>query len=122
MFEKTKVGDQMDSILNEIHTLSTLDNPYIVRYFETYNTQKYLYLVMEYVDGYLLEESIELNTKNRSYGEESVANVILKLLKALAHCHALKIIHRDINPTNIMITESDDSIRLIDFGLCSKES
>ena len=122
MFEKTKVGDQMDSILNEIHTLSTLDNPYIVRYFETYNTRKYLYLVMEYVDGYLLEESIELNTKNRSYGEESVANVILKLLKALAHCHAHKIIHRDINPTNIMITESDDSIRLIDFGLCSKES
>ena len=122
MFDKKKVGDQMDSILNEIHSLSSLDHPYIVRYFETYDTKKYLYLVMEYLDGYLLKDLIEKNTKDRSYGERTVANIILKLLKALAHCHTHKIIHRDINPTNIMITENEDSISLIDFGLCSKES
>ena len=38
------------------------------------------------------------------------------LFQAINHCHAQNIVHRDIKPDNIMIT-SDDTVRLIDFGL-----
>ena len=38
------------------------------------------------------------------------------LFSAINHCHALNVVHRDIKPDNIMITEND-SVRLIDFGL-----
>ena len=39
-----------------------------------------------------------------------------QLFQAINHCHAQNIVHRDIKPDNIMIT-NDDSVRLIDFGL-----
>ena len=39
-----------------------------------------------------------------------------QLFQAINHCHAHNIVHRDIKPDNIMITD-DDSVRLIDFGL-----
>lgn len=38
------------------------------------------------------------------------------ILKAVNHCHSLKICHRDIKPENIMVGE-DDNLKLIDFGL-----
>ena len=46
-----------------------------------------------------------------------------QLFQAINHCHAQNVVHRDIKPDNIMITEND-SVRLIDFGLskASEES
>lgn len=39
-----------------------------------------------------------------------------QLFQAINHCHAMNIVHRDIKPDNIMITDQD-TVRLIDFGL-----
>ena len=44
--------------MDEIATLNTLDHPNIVKYYETYNDQKYIYLVMEYVSGVPLYDKI----------------------------------------------------------------
>jgi serine/threonine protein kinase len=41
---------------------------------------------------------------------------MLKLLRAVSHCHASGVVHRDIKPENIMIGVNDE-IKLIDFGL-----
>ena len=65
----------MESLKEEIAVLTTLDNPYIVKYFETYDAKKYVYQVMEYIDGELLDSYIEVNTPEREYGERTVANV-----------------------------------------------
>ena len=46
---------------------------------------------------------------------------MLKLLKALAHCHEGGIAHRDIKPENIMFGK-DKQIKLIDFGLAKANS
>ena len=50
------------------------------------------------------------------YGEHTVAEIMLKLLKALSECQVLGIRHGDINPKNIVIT-NDEDVRLINFGL-----
>jgi calcium-dependent protein kinase len=44
-------GDAIDAIREEVATLTKLDHPNIVKYYETYDDTKYMYLVMEYCSG-----------------------------------------------------------------------
>ena len=105
----------MDCIMEEVAILHSLDHPNIVKYYETYNDHKYIYLVMEYVSGKALFEKIT-EQENQTFNEMEAARYMKQLFQAINHCHAYNIVHRDIKPDNIMITD-DDSVRLIDFGL-----
>ena len=49
------------------------------------------------------------------YTEQEAAVLMMKLLRALHHCHDQNIIHRDIKPENIMFG-TDKEVKLIDFG------
>lgn len=99
--------------MEEVAILSKIDHPNIVNYYETYDDQYFIYLVMEYIQGDTLTKSI---TKNKNFGEKAIAKYIKQLFLALNHCHAQGIVHRDVKPDNIMINEKDE-VRLIDFGL-----
>ena len=101
--------------MEEVAILHELDHPSIVKYYETYNDQKYVYLVMEYVTGQPLFDKIT-KQENQTFTETTAAKYMKQLFQALNHCHAQNIVHRDIKPDNIMITK-DDTVRLIDFGL-----
>ncbi len=46
---KLKLENKLDQIMEEVSILNTLDHPNIVKYFETYDDKKYIYLVMEYI-------------------------------------------------------------------------
>ena len=46
---KVKLENKLDQIMDEVSILNTLDHPNIVKYFETYDDKKYIYLVMEYI-------------------------------------------------------------------------
>ena len=56
--DKEKLNDNLDLVVQEIAALNKLDHPNIVKYFETYNDIKYIYLVMEYIQGIPLFEKI----------------------------------------------------------------
>ena len=58
VLDKDKLRQNLANIHDEIATLNTLDHPNIVKYYETYNDQKYIYLVMEYIKGMPLYEKI----------------------------------------------------------------
>lgn len=58
MLNLHKLGDQVPRIMEEIEILTKLDHPNIVKYYETYIDNKYIYLVMEYVGGGELFEMI----------------------------------------------------------------
>ena len=52
LFNKTKLNrDQIKRIRDEVRILTTLDHPNIVKYYQTYEDTKYMYLVMEYCPG-----------------------------------------------------------------------
>lgn len=51
VMDKVKLADNVGLIMDEVNTLNDLDHPNIVKYFETYNDHKYIYLIMEYVKG-----------------------------------------------------------------------
>ena len=49
--DKNKLSENLECIMEEVKILHTLDHPNIVKYFETYDDLKYIYLVMEFIDG-----------------------------------------------------------------------
>ena len=51
VLNKAKLKDHIESIKEEVRILTTLDHPNIVKYYETYDDIKYMYLVMEYCPG-----------------------------------------------------------------------
>lgn len=115
VLDKFKLRDNIECIREEVAILNQLDHPNIVKYFETYDDQKYIYLVMEYISGCQLFDKIT-QQENQNFTERVAAEYMRSLFQAINHCHAQNIIHRDIKPENIMITESN-TVRLIDFGL-----
>jgi serine/threonine protein kinase len=72
----------------------------------------HLYLVMEWVQGHTLHEIIHKG----SLPVRKAANLAMQLCEALAYAHNHKILHRDIKPGNIMVTE-DNQVKVADFGL-----
>jgi calcium-dependent protein kinase len=90
VIEKTGLSkEEIDEIMNEVEMLKALDHPNIVKYYETYDDVKFLYLVMQYCPGGELFDSFEhFEKKGIRYDEKNSAAIIKKLLSALQHCHS----------------------------------
>lgn len=82
----------------------------ILDYFEENDTA---YLVMEYIQGITLEEYLECREVPMDFAQAWTR--IKPIVEALEQVHKKGLIHRDINPSNLIVTE-DGSLRLIDFG------
>ncbi|VFQ62389.1 unnamed protein product [Cuscuta campestris] len=105
--------NDIERILAERNILITVRNPFVVRFFYSFTSKDYLYLVMEYLNG---GDLYSLLRKIRCL-EEDVARVyIAELVLALDYLHSLGIVHRDLKPDNILIAQ-DGHIKLTDFGL-----
>jgi len=117
VISKQKLTDEeLDALHQEVAILQTLDHPNIVKYYETYEDAKFVYLVMELCpNGELFEKMSEHHTMN----ENLAALAIEKILRALIHCHKMNIVHRDLKPENIMYDQSGE-VKLIDFGLAKQ--
>ena len=105
-------AEDLLSIAREVSIMQQVDHPNIVKYYETYDDVKYIYLCMELCKGGELFDEI---TKNEMIKENDAAKYMIKLVRALFHCHSQNIIHRDIKPENIMIGDNKE-VKFIDFG------
>ena len=74
-------------------------------------------IVMEYVDGRTLAEFIEENPSL-----EMRERVFEQLVSAVAYIHRSGLVHNDIKPGNILVTRTDNDVRLIDFGLADSDA
>lgn len=100
---------------NEAATLSQIEHPNIVRLYDYIENTKGLFLIMEYVDGILLDEYI----KNESgpINEENAIKIMKGLLLGFAYAHSKNIVHRDVKPNNIIISRDFRTIKILDFGI-----
>ena len=95
----------------------------MVKFSEAFETDHYVYLIMEYVSGKSLHDYLKKQRASTSCGiyldqtltEEEAQRIIKQLLQCLEYLHALDITHRDIKLENILL-DQDNNIKIIDFG------
>ncbi|KAI7899071.1 kinase-like domain-containing protein [Cokeromyces recurvatus] len=93
-------------LVREIELMQILDHENIVKLYETYETADALYLIMEYVEGYNLEEYLKKIKKGIMSEDELVIYFV-----------RWWVIHRDLKTPNILLTSATNQVKLADFGL-----
>ena len=76
------------------------------------------YFVMEYVEGKTLYDDL---SKGKIFSEDEALDITIQLANALQHAHGLGMIHRDVKPKNVMIT-NNGVVKLADMGLARETS
>jgi calcium-dependent protein kinase len=100
VLDKDQMKYDIELLKEEVAVLNKLDHPNIVKYYETYNDYKFIYLVMEYVKG---KELFKYLAQQTDHSEKRTCGYMQDIVSAIAHCHAQQVIHRDIKPENIMV-------------------
>ncbi len=90
-----------------------LNHPNIVQVFETVIADDQAYIVMEFLEGYPLDQFI---TFDKLLPVHQAVGIIFKCCLALDHAYHRGIIHRDIKPANIFVCGKEDA-KIMDFGL-----
>eukprot|EP00347_Sterkiella_histriomuscorum_P000721 403374762 len=106
------------SILLEIDILRLIQQDHIIKLYEVYESDKYIHLVFEYLEGGELFERIK---SKGLYQEKDAINVMRNLLQALDYLHQKGIVHRDLKPENLILASKDNdyNLKIADFGLAS---
>lgn len=98
----------------EIETAGNLNHPNIVKILDSGETDGFAYIAMEYVDGTNLRNYARAD---RLLHPKTVLKIIAQCADALAYSHKQDLIHRDIKPANIIYNQTDDYVKLTDFGI-----
>lgn len=97
----------------ETQAVSKLDHPHIVRALDAGEWQGRRYLVMEYAEGFKLSKLVA-DGKARSVAD--VCEVIRQAATGLQHAHEHGLVHRDVNPDNLIVTKQG-KVKVLDLGV-----
>jgi predicted Ser/Thr protein kinase len=97
----------------EATILARLNHPQIATIFELFRADGDLLMVMEFVRGESLDK---LSERLGALSPERAAYIIDLILSALEHAHRAGVVHRDVKPANVMVTD-EGSIKIMDFGI-----
>lgn len=99
--------------LQEVQAIQRMNHPNIIRIFDMVS-DGLMYYTMEFLDGESLEQIME---KTGILPTEQIVRIGTHVARALQHCHTNGVVHRDIKPSNIFVTRSDQTSKIIDFGI-----
>ena len=113
--------EKINSVQNEAQILSSLNNKYVVKFYESFKMNQNIYILMEYCDnGDLCSflNKIKKARKNDNYflEEDFVWKLFIQMSIGLYYIHSKKIIHRDIKTLNIFLTKELDA-KIGDLGV-----
>jgi serine/threonine protein kinase len=105
ILEKSRIKkeDDMKRIRREINILTKVNHPNIIQLYETIETYKYFFFVMEYAKVGELSDWIE---KKDKLTEKESCKLFQQLVSAVEYLHKLGCAHRDIKPSNILLDEN----------------
>ena len=103
----------LTNFLNEANKIESLDKPEgIAKVYDCVAENDTGYVISEYLEGKTLKEILD---SGKRYNVKEATAFICKILKGLSKVHPMNIIHCDISPETIMVTDSGE-IKLLDFG------
>jgi len=103
----------LEKFKNEAQSAASLAHPNIVNIYDVGEDSGVHYIVMEYVEGRVLKDIIK---ENGSLDQASALEITKQIAKALSMAHRKNIIHRDIKPHNILVT-NEGIVKVVDFGI-----
>lgn len=109
-----ELGDpsMVERFLREGEALRRLNHPNIVKVRESFESEGRFYLILDYVGGGTLRARLEAG----QVPPEQALNWMLDIADALTRAHRLQIVHRDVKPDNILLSDEGQA-RLTDFGV-----
>ena len=105
-------GELVLRFLREVQVQASLDHPNIASVYNAFLVEDHLLMVMEFIEG----ESLERLLQRGPIPWRTAAGYACQALSALGYAHAKAITHRDVKPSNIMITPAQ-TVKIADFGL-----
>jgi len=113
MFRDSEFLKQLEQ---EADIVSRLDHPNIIKIFAMIKRYRTGFIIMEYLEGQSMMDKIQ---RDKRIAPNLAINYLIQCCLAIDHAYTRDIIHRDINPGNLMVL-NDETIKLVDFGLaCS---
>ena len=109
--DKLRAG-RLQRFLREARAASQINHPNVVAIHEITESNGVHFIVMEYVAGKTLSETISA----KGLETQQVVHYARQIVASLAKAHASGVVHRDLKPANIMVT-TDGLIKVLDFGL-----
>ncbi|HEX9622460.1 MAG TPA: serine/threonine-protein kinase [Polyangiaceae bacterium] len=105
------------TLRREARLLASLDHPNVLRVHDFVCRDDGMWLILEYVDGWDLERVL----KNNGKLEQGVAAAVaLEVARALEHSHTHGIIHRDVQPRNVLLSRRG-TVKLVNFAVATDE-
>ena len=114
----TEKSDYVERFYKEGRIAAKLNHNNIVQAIDVGEAAGLYYFVMEYVEGKTLYDDL---SKGKIFDEAEALEIVIQLARALAHAHALGMIHRDVKPKNVMINK-EGVVKLADMGLARETS
>jgi eukaryotic-like serine/threonine-protein kinase len=105
--------DFLQSFRNEAQIIAGLNHDHIVNVYDFEERYRTLFIIMEYLKGDTLKEMIE---RLRVLPHRLTVDFLMQICSALAYAHRQGIVHRDVNPSNILV-QPNDHLKVLDFGL-----
>ena len=117
MAKKNMDKSDMELAKVEIDILKISQHPNIIKLYDVFENENYIYIIMENCSGGDLLSYFEYH--EYELPESKVCEIIHKLSMAVYYLHSYGIVHRDLKPENILMTDlsATADIRLLDFGL-----
>jgi len=111
---------QFSGILRELFFLKKYRHPFIIDIYDGFviAQPRVLHILMSYCEAGDLGKVISMHRKNKSsVPEAQVTKWCLQIALAMAFLHESGVLHRDLKPNNVMLTEGGETIKVCDFGL-----
>uniref|UniRef100_A0A8C4Z9W2 non-specific serine/threonine protein kinase n=1 Tax=Gadus morhua TaxID=8049 RepID=A0A8C4Z9W2_GADMO len=117
IIDKTQLNPtSLQKLFREVRIMKGLNHPNIVQLFEVIETDKTLYLIMEYASG---GEVFDYLVSNGRMKEIEARAKFRQIVSAVHYCHQKYIVHRDLKAENLLL-DADANIKIADFGFSNE--
>ena len=111
---RADTDDQRERFRREARIVARLQHPNIVAIYAVGEHEQQPFIAMEYIEGEPLSDGIR---RRAPWSVQRKLQMAVDLCAGLAFAHRAGVVHRDVKPSNLMVSNGTGTVRLLDFGI-----